>query len=77
MIEKLNGLQETFFLRCLQTSHENSPRTAVEFKSGHIRRGLFYDGGFLLGREFGLQLVSDGLSNVALDGEDIHQIAIV
>jgi hypothetical protein len=52
-------------------------RTAIEFKSSDICGWALLDRTFLGGRELRLQLVGDAFGDLALDGEDIGQIAIV
>ncbi len=49
----------------------------VKIVGDQVARGRPRDGGFFAHRDFGLELISDRLSDFTLDGKDICHIAIV
>src|SRR5437660_49167 len=49
----------------------------VEIEGANVVGRLAFDGVLFAWREFGLQLVGDGLCDLALDGEYVREIAVI
>src|SRR5437870_4107405 len=49
----------------------------VEIVGSEVRSGALVDRTLFLWRKFGLKLVGDCLRNLALDGKDISQVAVI
>ena len=49
----------------------------VEIVGSHVRRGALVHCAFFGWRKFGLKLIGDFFGNLALDGKDIGQIAVI
>src|SRR6266550_9200511 len=77
-LEELDCLREVLVLECACAGRqEESFGAAVLIEGNKIGRRSLLDGFLLVRRELRLQLLGDGLGDLALDDEDIGQIAII
>src|SRR5947208_7804711 len=79
LIKKLHRLKKILSLarRANIAVIKKSFRPQIEIVRGDVSGRPFIDGTLFLRRELGLKLISDGLRNLALDGEDIRQVSII
>src|SRR6266571_6467028 len=73
LVQQIDGLQGVRLLRVSQ----NIIGARIELESSDIARRRLFDGGLFAGRKFCLQLVGDSLSDLALNGEHIREIAVI
>ena len=78
LVKKLNRLPQVLLKSRAETCREEkSLGPGVKVEGGQVGGGRFFDRRFLVRRKLGLQLIGDGFGNLALDGKDIGQIAII
>src|SRR6266550_6282017 len=78
LVEQFDSLPQVLRKNRTEANVKNEIlRSAVEFKSSDVCGWALLDRTFLGGGELRLQLVGDAFGNVALDGEDVGQIAII
>src|SRR5262245_13216863 len=79
LIQQINGLQQIPFLSGSDAAcpHKKIFATRVQIERGDIARRWTFDCAFLTWRKFCLQLVGNGLCDLALNREYVRQIAII
>jgi hypothetical protein len=77
-LKELDCLQEVLVLECARAGRqEESFGPAVLIEGDKISRRSLLDGFLLVRRKLRLQLLRNGFGDLALDREDIGQIAII
>src|SRR5262249_50344702 len=78
LIKKLNRLLHVLLISRTEADREEPTLgLSIKVESGQVGGGRFFNRRLLVRRKLRLQLLGDGLGDLALDGEDIRQVAIV